>query len=44
MSARVSWLTLAMTCCCFPSVPKFANKSITADLGAEICPNRGTNT
>ena len=27
MSARVSWLTLAMTCCCFPSVPKFANKS-----------------
>ena len=26
-SSRVSWLTLAMTGCSLPSVPKFANKS-----------------
>jgi hypothetical protein len=27
ISASVSWLTLAMTGWCFPSMPKFANKS-----------------
>ena len=27
MSASVSWLTLAITDSCFPSLPKFANKS-----------------
>jgi hypothetical protein len=27
MSASVSWLTLAITCSCFPFLPNFANKS-----------------